>query len=43
MDKPNLLTIPVSVMASSAANADDDFAYLQKTTPLAAIKSVLQY
>ena len=38
-----LLTIPLSVTASSAASAEDDLAYLQKTTPFVAIRSVLQY
>ena len=37
------LTIPVSVIASNAARAEDDLAYLQKTTPFVAIRSVLQY
>ncbi len=37
------LTIPVSATASNAARAEDDLAYLQKTTPFAAIRSVLQY
>ena len=38
-----MLTIPVSVTASSAASADEDLAYLQNTTPFVAIRSVLQY
>lgn len=37
------LTVPVSVTASNAARAEEDLAYLQKTTPFAAIRSVLQY
>lgn len=37
------LTIPVSQMSSIAFNAADALEYLQNTTPLDAIKSVLQY
>ena len=36
-------TVPLSVMSSSALRAEEDLAYLQKTMPLLAIKSVLQY
>ena len=36
-------TIPVSVISSSAMSAEDALLYLQKTMPLEAMRSVLQY
>lgn len=36
-------TMPRSPTASSACSADDDFLNLQNTTPLLAMRSVLQY
>ena len=35
--------MPVSLTASSAVSADEERAYLQKTMPLDAMRSVLQY
>lgn len=36
-------TMPVSAMASRARSADEDCENLQKTTPLDAMRSILQY
>ena len=38
-----MLTVPVSVISSSAMRADEALLYLQNTMPLEAIRSVLQY